>query len=197
MLKFKDFVINLEEGVSGSVFKTKKNKRIQIKDPENVPGLAEEFFDLIQAAYMAIGGHAKIQTPKDVFADKNRNYWEGVDLHGDEDFDLILFGQNTKYGVKYSGVGHDDSKEAKKAYLSKFTEDLFKPGNYLEVSENLADILLNKNVPVVDKEDDVVKVLGKQVQRIGELVGKEGNGWYTRNIGGHAHDKILVGRPKI
>ena len=187
----------IEEKTSGEIFNPKRNKIVKF-DPKKYPELSGEFFDLISTAYAEIGGHAKIKSPDDVFTDPDWNYWEGVDLHGTADFDMVMFGKNTKYGVKYSGVGHDGTKDAKRAYISTRGKELNKLGFYIEVSGKIADILMNSyNVPVVSDRVTVEKVLGKQVDWIGIKDGKQGTGWYSRTIGGEAHDKILLGRPKV
>ena len=109
-----------------------------------------------------------------------------------------MFGKNTKFGVKYSGVGHDGSSSAKREYISARGRDLQKLGFYIEVSGKIADILMNSyNVPSVSDEKIVEKVLGKKVDWIGMKKGQPGNGWYSRKLGGKMHDKILLGRPRV
>lgn len=191
---FEEFV---SEKSSGEIFNPKRNKTIKF-DAKKHSELAGEFYDLISTAYAEIGGHAKVKSPADVFADPNWNYWEGIDIHGDNNFDIIMFGQKTNYGIKYSGVGHDGSSPAKRAYITARGKQLQKLGYYIEVSGKIAQILLNKyDVPSVTDKDVIERILGKGVDFIGTKEGEPGNGWYTRMIGGHKHDKILLGRPKI
>jgi hypothetical protein len=191
---FEEFV---SEKSSGEIFNPKRNKTVKFDAPK-YPELEDEFFNLISIAYAEIGGHAKIKSPKDVFSDPDWNYWEGVDIHGDNNFDMIMFGQKTQYGIKYSGVGHDGSSPAKRAYISARGKELQKLGYYIEVSGKIAQILLEKyDVPVVNDIKVIEKVLGKKVDWIGTKEGMPGNGWYSRVLGGHPHDKILLGRPKI
>lgn len=196
LLTFEQFIY---EATSGEVLKPKRGKPMKF-DHTKYPELAGELFDLISTAYQEIGGHAKIKTPNDIFSDPDWNWWEGMDIHGTNDFDLIMFGQKTKFGVKFSGVGHDGTKDAKRAYIEARGRDLKKLGFYLEVSGKIAEILINKyNAPVVEDESIVEKVLGKSVMWNGahpDDKNASGNGWYTRNIGGHPHSKILLGKPK-
>lgn len=197
MKNLKTYDIWLNES-SGDLFNPKRGKPLQF-DHRKHPELASELFDLISIAYAEIGGHTKIKTPDDVFSDPDWNFWEGVDIHGSRDFDIVMFGQKTKYGIKYSGVGHDGTKDAKRSYLESRGKELHKLGYYIEVSGKIAEIFMNKyRCPIVEDEETVVKVLGKQVQWIGKSSDPErtGNGWYLRNIGGHPHEKILIGRPK-
>tara|TARA_R110000796_G_scaffold126793_7_gene241809 strand:+ start:1796 stop:2389 length:594 start_codon:yes stop_codon:yes gene_type:complete len=186
---------------SGEEFKPKKNKWTKftpdkIKDKD---GLSDEFIELIKTAYAPIGGHVKFQNKEDVFNDKSIEFWEGVDLHDSPDFDVIVFGKNTKYGVKLTGVGHDGQKDSKREYLQSKIKMLSKTGYFNEISGKLADILISKDVPFVTDEKDVEKVLGKKIEWHGKHPdGKsEGDGWYTRKIAGKEHIKILAGKPKI
>ncbi len=189
------------DDVSGDLLKPKKGKWMQI-NPKQHPELAGEFFDLIKTAYASLGGHAKVNSPSDVFADPDWNFWQGIDLHGSPDLDVIIWGQNTKYGLKFSGVGHDGDRNSTRAYLDHKGSDLLKPGKYGEVSGKLADILLGKyNTPSVDDEEAVRKLLGgKDIEWHGEHPidpSKKGKGWYTRNLGGSKHTKIILGKPKV
>jgi hypothetical protein len=187
----------LDEKSSGEIFDPKRNKTIKF-DAKKYPELAGEFYDLISTAYAEIGGHAKIKSPNDVFSDPDWNYWEGVDIHNDNNFDMIMFGQKTKYGIKYSGVGHDGSSPAKRAYITARGTELQQLGYYIEVSGKIAEILLEKyGVPVVTDINIIEKVLGKDVDFIGTIKGMPGNGWYSRTLAGSTHNKILLGRPKI
>jgi hypothetical protein len=194
IMMFENF---LSEKTSGEIFKPKKQKKVTF-DHTKYPELSGEFFDLISTAYSAIGGHAKIKSPDDVFGDSDWNYWEGIDIHGDSDFDIIMFGKKTKFGVKYSGVGHDGTSAAKRKYIGDRGKELNKIGYYIEVSGKIADILMDSyDVPIVSDQSTVEKVLGKNVEWIGKKEdGTSGAGWYLRKLGGKMHDKILLGRPK-
>jgi len=197
MKYFKLFEQFVSEKSSGEVLKPKRGKTMKF-DHKKYPELSGELFDLIATAYAEIGGHAKIKSPDDIFSDPSWNYWEGLDIHGTQDFDMVMFGKKTKFGIKYSGVGHDGTKDAKRAYITTRGKELNKLGYYIEVSGKIADILISKyNVPVVSDKETVDKVIGKDVTWIGKKEGEPGNGWYSRKLGGASHDKILIGRPKV
>ena len=182
---FEEFV---NETTSGELIKPKRGKITKFNH-KKYPELAGEFFDLIAIAYAAIGGHAKIKSPEDVFADPDWNYWEGLDIHGDDDFDMIMFGKKTRFGVKYSGVGHDGSSKAKREYISARGRDLNKLGFYIEVSGKLKDILIAKGVPVVTDKETIQKVMkGKNIEM-------NDDGTYQRYLGGEKHTKTLMGNP--
>lgn len=199
MKHFKQFQEFLAES-SGDLFHPEKGEWIEIKDPRDYPELSKEFFNLINTAYKEIGGHAKIKTPTDVFADPEWTFWKGVDIHGSPDLDLIVMGKDTRYGIKYTGVGHDGEKDTKKAYLDSRGEDLKTLGYYAEVSGKLASILIGKyKVPSVNNQKDVETLVGKKVEWIGksEDPAMPGEGWYKRTIAGEMHDKIMLGKPRI
>ena len=114
--------------------------------------------------------------------------------------DLIMFGEKTSFGIKFTGVGHDGESDSKKAYLDSRGKALNTSGFYGEVSGKLAAILMGKyGATSVNNKEDVEKVLGKPVEWNGknpEDASAKGDGWYTRDIGGTKHAKILLGKPK-
>lgn len=181
----------------------KKNVWTDIKPDKHPSDLADEFYELINRAYAPIGGHIKVTKPSDVFKDKSWNAWKVIDIDKDPEADVLIFGKKTKFGTKSSGVGHDGSKLAKKAYLNYKGNSFHKPGNYCEVSKKFAEIMLKKyKVPTVDIEDDVKKILGKkrEITWYGAHPtdnSMPGNGWYSRKIAGNDHIKIMIGRPKV
>jgi hypothetical protein len=191
--RYPTFEEHLDEKKSGKLFKPKRDKVVDFDAQKGDDELEKEFFELIATAYAPIGGHLKVQKAKDVFADSKVNYWQGVDLHDTDDFDIIMFGKKTKYGVKFTGIGHDGEKDSKRAYLDSRGKELRKGGFYIEVSGKIADILAGKyQVPVVTDEETVRKVLGK------DIIWDEANdGWYTRKIGTKRIRKIMMGNPRI
>ena len=85
--------------------------------------------------------------------------------------------------------------------LTKKSAELRTPGNYVEVSKGAFDSFVGKgNVPIIDDEETVRKVLG--AKRSGQTTwhGKHpegtysGNGWYTRTIGGKEVVKTMIGK---
>jgi hypothetical protein len=66
---------------------------------------------LIANAYGNIGGNAELNSPNSIIS-SDLNFWQGEDIHNSPDFDLIVFGKKTKYGLKITGVGHDGTKSA-------------------------------------------------------------------------------------
>jgi len=193
--KFENFL----NEISGDVFKPERGVPV-VFDMKKYPELSNEFFGLISTAYHEIGGHSKIREPKDIFSDPDWKFWEGIDIHNTQDFDIIIFGKKTHYGIKFSGVGHDGTMDAKKTYIDEQSDKLKTLGYYAEVSEKLADILIRKyHCPIVDNQEDVEKVLGRKVDWKGKNPYDEnafGDSWYVRMLGGKPKAKILIGKPK-
>jgi len=196
ILKFTDFI---NEKTSGELFKPNRGKTINF-DIHKHPELADEFFELIQIAYKELGGHAKIQTPADIFKDPDWNFWEGIDIHNTNDFDIIVFGQKSRYGIKLSGVGHDGESDSKKIYLEKTAEQLQSPGFFMEVSEKLSQIYIKKyGINVINDQQEVEAILGKKVEWLGKNPEEPefaGDGWYRRMLGGKPFVKIMIGKPR-
>lgn len=173
-----------------------KNKWVKVSPKDRVR-LADEFFNLIHIAYSPIGGHIKIQSKGDL-VNADWDVWFAIDFDDDPDAEIVLFGKTTKHGIKWAGVGHDGSKDSKRKYLDHKAKAFTKVGNYGEISEKLADILLSKGVPYVSSEEDIKAVLKKNIDFVGKSTeGHGGTGWYNRNIGGgSAKEKLLMGTPK-
>lgn len=174
-----------------------KNKFVTLTRDE-LSQFKDELYNLINIAYKDIGGHVKIQKPDDVL-NPELSVWRVADIDNDPDIDVVRFGKTTKHGNKSTGVGHDGSKQAKRAYLTDLSNDLKNKGWYIEVSHKLADILIKKyKVPVVQNEQHVRSVVNKPITWHGYHPDGEHEGiygWYTRKIGGKPITKILVGNP--
>lgn len=156
----------------------------------------KELFDIIQKSYANIGGHHDFKSPNDINM-QDANFWEYVDVDGNKKPDAVSAAKITQFGKKTVVGATDGSSDGKRALVKHKIVSLHQPGYYAEVSERLADILLDANVPVVNDESEVRKVLNKDIEWIGEIKGKKGDGWYYRNLGGSKHAKIMVGRPKV
>ncbi len=77
------------------------------------------------------------------------------------------------------------------------SKELNEPGNYVEISGAAFDSFVGRaGVPVINDEEKVRAILkGKDLEWHGEHPEgkKEGDGWYTRKIGGKAVTKTLAG----
>ena len=160
----------------------------------------EILYNLIQTAYAPIGGHLKFKSPDDI-KDPDLKYWKMADIDSDPDIDVVYFGKKTPFGIKHTGMGHDGEKANIKKLLIKKSAELKKPGNYVEVSKGAFDSFVGKgNVPIIDDEETVRKVLAYRRSKETTWYGKHpkgtkpGNGWYTRKIGGKEVAKTMIGK---
>jgi|TARA_R110000796_G_scaffold176105_1_gene293014 hypothetical protein len=149
----------------------------------------EELFDLINRAYAPLGGHPNLTGPNDVTT-AGDNY-SVVDLDDDPENDATVTYKNRPGGQKLVAMGHDGSKPARSAAVSKTVSDLNKNGFYIEVSGTILDILKAKGVAIVDDEATVKSALkGKDIKW-------HGDGSYDRNLGGKVHRKVMMGKPNV
>lgn len=158
--------------------------------------VSDELYDLISASYAKIGGHANVKNADDIPGDSD--YWDVVDVDADPEPDIVNFGKTTSHGRKNTGSATDGGAAAKKDLVDRKVAELHQAGNYGEVSGAIAHVLLTRHsVPFVNSHEEVERVLGKKVTWIGEDPRYPGiDGWYERKIGGHAHAKIMVGKPR-
>ncbi|MGA1354444.1 MAG: hypothetical protein ACO32I_06690, partial [Candidatus Limnocylindrus sp.] len=152
--------------------------------------LADEAFDLIDRAYAPIGGHAGMRDVPSMLAD-DADVYVMEDIDEDPQADVLQVYKTTDFGRKAVAVGQDGTKAARRLAVSRQIEDFERPGYYGEVSGRLAEILLDAGVPVVTDPEIVRMVLRKPIEWLNN------GGWYKRMLGGHMHEKILVGRPLI
>ena len=176
-----------------------KNKYIEVTDPGEIDELKDTLFKLIQTAYAPIGGHVKFKSPSDVL-DPELTFWRVADIDDDPEVDVTLFGKETPHGTKISGMGHDGERANIKNLLTRFNQILKTSGTYIEVSGPAYASLVGKGgAPTVDDEETVRDILsGKEIEWHGEHPtdpSKKDKGWYTRDIGGGKHTKIMAGIP--
>ena len=172
-----------------------KGKYIPLEG-EELNQAKQDLFDLIQNAYSSIGGHLKINSPNDIL-DPATNFWRAADLDDDPELDVVYFGKKTPFGIKHTGIGHDGGRSNIKNLLIRKSKELGEKGNYVELSgASFNSFVKRGGVPIIDDEAKVRAILsGKDIEWHGEHPdGKEeGNGWYTRSIGGTKITKTLVG----
>ena len=181
MIKLKDILYE----TAGSM---PKNKWIELSG-KALDKFRDEISDLINIAYKDIGGHANYRSAADI-TDKDMQVWHAVDLDDDPSPDAVNVYKKKKHGMKSTGLGHDGSPKAKSSVLKNKIQKLKKNGWFVEVSGKMYDILNSRGVPIITNRKAVETILkGKKIQW-------HGDGWYTRNIGGGSHKKIMMGVPK-
>lgn len=180
---------------------TLKKNTWELFDREEIQGdssVKKSIFDIIRDTYREIGGHPDFPDAKSVPSDNTEI--DLIDTDADPDPDAVVMGKETKYGTKLTAMGTDGGKEAKSKMVNFVAKLLKTRGNYGEVSGKIANILVSKGSPVVSGQERVKEILtGKNIQWHGRHPDARTGytGWYNRLIGGHPHEKIMVGKPKV
>jgi hypothetical protein len=123
-------------------------------------------------------------------------FWRAADLDADPELDVVYFGKITPSGIKHTGIGHDGERPNIKNLLIRKSSELSSPGNYVEISGGAYESFVKKGgVPIINDEEKVRAILNRDIEWHGEHpTGKhDGNGWYTRTIGGQELTKTLAG----
>jgi hypothetical protein len=163
---------------------------------ENIAQERDEYFDeivdLINNAYKDVAG-GTLESPATIIKDKEVDYWQAIDVDDDPDCDAVIFGKNTKFGIKVIGIGQDGGRDARMEVIRKQLTELKKPGNYCEVSTSLGKFL--DGIQYINTKEEVEKVINKKIEWVGAIDGYSQDGWYYRDIHGRKTLKILIGRP--
>lgn len=185
---------NLREATNSKI--GAKNKTVHLHAGEEMAGANEpDLIDMIRTSYAYVGGHPKLNSVGDL----SREYpdWVVLDIDDDPEIDVGIFGSPNKKGMKLGASATDGTLTAKQA-MNNLKMQLFTNGWWAEVSDAPAHIALNKlGLKPIDDEEYVKELLvGKDIKWHGEH--PEGKfpgtyGWYTRDIGGTPHAKIIVG----
>ena len=161
--------------------------------------LSKNLYDLINKTYKPIGGYPDFKSSGDLPSDHTD--WIGIDVDKDPEIDAIRFSKPSAGGQKMTGSATDGGAAAKKIMLNKTAKLLRTSGNYAEMSDAMAHIMITRhNAPVVTDEKQVNRLLaGKKIEWHGAHPGGKypgADGWYTRMLGGSKHMKIMLGTPK-
>jgi phospholipid N-methyltransferase len=162
------------------------------------PEVLENMHQLITTAYAPLGGHLKFRKPSDLTGDETLLI-VAADIDDDPEADVVSLGKRKRRGVKSTGLGHDGSRPAKDRVIAHKGEMLNRAGNYGELSDAIAHLMITRyGVPAVTDPQEVAEILGKQIEWVGaHPEGKypEHPGWYYRTIAGKRKLKILLGKP--
>ena len=194
----------LQEGDDSVAKITGGKKRKWAQVPLGVLGksndVTQDIYDIITKTYAPIGGYVDFSKPEDLPSDFTD--WIIADVDKDPEVDVVRFGKKGPGGMKMTGSATDGSAAAKKIMLNKTVKMLRTKGNYGELSDAIAHVLLTRyDVPVVSDESHVKRLLpGKKIKWIGENPnGKYPGvvGWYERVLTGAGKKiKIMMGKPK-
>lgn len=165
-----------------------KNQWVDIDNKEKKE-YADDIFNLINTAYASIGGNLNYKSADDITGAEGDADYEIIDIDEDPGIDAVIVSKSKGAGKKLAAMGHDGTSIAKSKSINKQVDLLKTPGNYIEVSGVIKDILLAKGVPVVTDKSTIEKVMGDKAIDI------QKDGSYTRFIGGKKTQKILLGKP--
>ena len=176
-----------------------KDELIQVGPEDQLAkNVTNQLYDMITQAYADIGGHPKVKGPSSL---ARYTDWAMADVDDDPEVDLVFMGRPRGGGIKTGVSASDGSRRASQAWRT-FQKQLSQQGWWGEVSGAPAHIMINKlGEPYIDDPELVRRLLaGKDIiwhgahpnDPAGRWDGVEG--WYSRDIGGHAHAKIIVGR---
>lgn len=144
-------------------------------------------WQLYQNTYSAIGAHVPDISS---FMSEYTMMWL-IDVDGDTTPDAFIAYKKTPFGRKIGLTGTDGSKPAKKALAIQQDRILKAPGWYVECSGRPKELCEAAGVPKVTDEDDVRRILKKDIQWLGD-------GNYVRAIGNLGmHEKSIFGRPVL
>ena len=160
-------------------------------DKKETEEYAGDIFDLINTAYASIGGNLNYNSARDVTGAEGDADYEVIDIDDDPEIDAVIISKKKESGKKLSAIGHDNTSSAKSKTINKQTDMLKTPGNFVEVSGRIKDILIAKGVPVVTDRDTIKKVMKDKAVNI------QDDGSYTRYISGKETKKILLGKPSV
>lgn len=190
MYKLLNILNEIKDEVTFQQIVGEKSRWVELDDSEKVK-IKNNLYDLVNTAYSFDNGHVSVPNPDSV---KNLEFWKAADINEDPLADVVIFGRQSPVGIKVSGIGHNGEIDSKKKVVQHLAEILNTTGFWIEVSDRLAEVLLTRyNVPIVDNQEDVEKVLGRPIQKW------LGDGWYKRvvNQKGDVATEILVGKPRI
>jgi hypothetical protein len=165
-----------------------KNQWVDL-DKQETEEFAGDIFDLINTAYASIGGNLNYNSASDVTDTQGDADYEVIDIDNDPEIDAVVVSKKKPAGKKLAAMGHDGSSIAKSKTINKQADLLKTPGNFVEVSGKIKDILLAKGVPVVTDKDTIEKVMK------GKAMDIQDDGSYTRYVSGKETQKILLGKP--
>jgi len=187
MIKFLDI---LREETFNQLY-DKKNRWIQMLDAGQRKEIADNLFVLVQNSYAPLGGHPSVPNVDSVF-NPRLYYWEAIDHDIDPEADSVLFGRKSPFGIKISGIGHDNQRESKKELIQKLSNQLKKKGYWIEASDRLGDILYGMGTPYIDNQEQVEKIFNQEVEWL------DNKGEYKREVSsGNFHVETVFGNPII
>lgn len=176
--KDKDDWVTLSDPPANTLAKSDKELKINL-------------FNLIDNTYKTFlkKPHVGIKGITDIFG-TDYDWWEAIDIDENPDAEAVIFGKK-KHGIKISGIGHDGEMMSKSILVYHLSEILNEKGFWTEASDNVARVLLQKNVNVIKDIEKIKKIVG------GEILKTYDDGSYERRTpeGRITHREYLFGNP--
>ena len=199
--KYEDGKFSFQE-----IFPGIKDEWVELNFSER-KNLRTEIFELVDSTYRSVfdEGHFRISSPDSIINDKDMVFWGAVDIDGDPNTDVVIFGSERyingrSTGYKISGWGHDGSRGSKRFLMIKLASLLKDKENnfWIEVSGSPAKILThhNFNIPEVPKEKVEAIFPNSKFEWTED---GEFKGFYTRTLqdGSKTDREILLGNPAL
>lgn len=172
-----------------------KNKEVSLNASSKLgKRIAPDLFDIVTSTYQKVGGNPKIKTPEDIGYEYPD--WVVADVDDDPEVDVFVGGRHSAGKMKLSISATDGTQLAKNSMYA-LKKKLYDNGWWSEASDAPAHIAMNKlGIKPVEDEKKVRALLNKDIEWHGDH--PEGkfpgtHGWYTRDIGGEKHTKIVIG----
>lgn len=187
----------LENDGESKLAPNKKNDTVQLAAGDEIAKrIEDDIFDMITHSYAKIGGNATISSPADL---GQYPEWYVSDIDEDPEADVAVLGKQKSGNLKIAASATDGTSAAKEK-ANKIKQQLYNGGAWSEASDAVAHIAIRKlGIPTVKDEQRARELLGKDIEWHGEHPNDPDGrwrgtfGWYTRDIGGHPHTKIIVG----
>jgi len=160
------------------------------------PDIKNNLFTLVNMAYDEIGGHVRINTPDKVVQDADLNFWTAVNSNDNSPYaNAVIFGKNTKYGIKISGFGHMGTIDSTDELIKHLVDLLNKDGYFVEASDKPAKIFLKFRVPIIH-DIEIIKEMFGTYGADATFTDPE-HIWYVRTVNpnGDKSKEILFGKP--
>lgn len=169
----------------------KKNKWVKLLDTDKRKEIAENLYFLINNSYNKLGGHPSIKDINSIF-DNSVYYWEAIDLNETPEADAVIFGKK-RFGIKISGIGHDNTKNSKKEIIKKLSNQLKKDGYWIEASDKVEYYLYEHNTPYIEDVEVIKKLFNTD-----KIKWLNDRGKYEREVDKNKfHIETVFGNPTL
>lgn len=101
------------------------------------------------------------------FISKHEMIWY-IDIDNDPEPDAFIAYRKEKYGNKIVLLASDDKPLSKTLLIKKLVKLMKTKGWFMEASHKIAKILIKNNVPIVDDEEKVKKILYPDIEWLGD-----------------------------